>query len=183
MIVFRCTQKLAKKFRFSLEKDIETVSENVLGDWYFNYFTFDRKYYLIGLSEKSLLSVIVAAKDFKTFPMRFIESLRIILQTIGINKSQIENEISAMENIIFTKTKSKVALGCQNDCIQMIRHRMSYQSGESLLEYSLYLGRVPFKPLKYSFATEVTKMCFDEINEKLMEKLERSTTQIDKSTD
>ena len=79
MIIFRCTQKFAKKFNFKLEKSIFAESTNVLGDWYFNYFTFQRKFYLLGVSEKSLLPIVIPAKEIKNFVAVLVSQKKDIL--------------------------------------------------------------------------------------------------------
>ena len=159
MVIFRCTQKLAKKFKLPLEKDFNETSTNILGDWYFNYFIFARKYYLLGVCEKSLLPVIIPAKEIKDFPARFCGELNKILEFSGIEKQKIDEETAAMQKIRFAATKSKTVLGCQNDCIRLLPHILENTSHRNLLEISLTLGRTPFKSINYANPLEITREC------------------------
>ncbi len=160
MVIFRCTQKLAKKFKISLEKDCYETPTNILGDWYFNYFIFARKYYLLGVCEKSLLPVIIPAKEIKDFPARFCGELNKILKFIGIDKQKIDEETAAMQKIRFAATKSKTVLGCQNDCIRLLPHILQKEPPYNQLEISLTLGRIPFKSIDYANSIEVTREYF-----------------------
>lgn len=159
MVIFRCTQKLAKKFKLPLEKDCPETSTNILGDWYFNYFIFARKYYLLGVSEKSLLPVIIPAKEIKDFPARLGGELNKILEFLGIEKQKIDEETSAMQKIRFAATKSKIVLGCQNDSIRLLPYILDDNPHSSLLEISLTLGRTPFRSINYSNPLEITREC------------------------
>ncbi len=159
MMIFRCTQKLAKKFKLSLEKDCYETPTNTLGDWYFNYFIFARKYYLLGVCEKSLLPVIIPAKEIKDFPARFCGELNKILEFIGIEKQKIDAETAAMQEIRFAATKSKTVLGCQNDCIRLLPHILENNPHRNLFESSLTLGRTPFKAINYFNPLEITREC------------------------
>lgn len=160
MVIFRCTQKLANKFKLQLDKDCREIPTNILDDWYFNYFIFARKYYLLGVCEKSLLPVIIPAKEIKDFPARFSGELTKILEFIGIEKQKIDEETSAMREIRFATTKSKTVLGCQNDCIRLLPHILQKEPPSSLLEISLTLGRMPFKSINYANPIEVTREYF-----------------------
>lgn len=159
-MIFRCTQKLAKKFKISLEKGLHETSTNTLSDWYFNYFIYARKYYLLGVCEKSLLPVIIPAKEIKDFPARFCGELDKILKFIRIEKQKIDEETAAMQEIRFTATKSKTVLGCQNDCIRLLPHIFEDDSHSGLLEISLTLGRMPFKSISYDHPLDKTRDCF-----------------------
>ena len=163
MVVFRCTQKLAKKFNLHLEDDYVETSANVLGDWYFNYFTHQRKYYLLGLSENSLLPVIIPAKKTKDFPLRFSSELGKILEIVGIDEEKIAEEISAMRQIRFAKTKSKKVLGCQNDCIRLIPHILENALYFNISELAVTLGEMPFKSINYLNSCEMTVKCFNKM--------------------
>lgn len=161
MVIFRCTQKLAKTFNLHLEKDCAETSTNVLGDWYFNYFTHQRKYYLLGLSENSLLPVVIQAKEIKDFSLRFRGELGKILGIIGIDQQKADEEISKMRQIRFAKTKSKKILGCQNDCIRLIPHILENAPHFNVSELAMTLGKMPFKSINYLYPYEMTLKCFD----------------------
>jgi hypothetical protein len=160
MVIFRCTQKLAKRFKIEIEKDLPESSTNTLGDWYFNYFTFERKYYLLGMSEKSLLPVVIPAKEIRDFPERFCVALRELLEVLGIDDSLIARELVEMRSVCYGKTNSRTVLGCQNDCIRMVRYMMRDDPPCSLLEQSLKLSRIPFKTVGYKNPRELTSDFF-----------------------
>lgn len=162
MVVFRCTIKFAKKFGFRLETDNQQNPTNVLGDWYFNFFTFQRINYILGVSETSLLPVIVTAKEIKTFPERFGNRLAEVLQIIGIDSKQINLELREMQTISYGKTKSKKVLGCQNDYLRMVSYMMRDNLPSTLLDYSLQLSKTPFKPIGYAYPQEICLKLFEQ---------------------
>jgi hypothetical protein len=162
MVIFRCTQKLAKRFKIEIEKDLpERSSTNMLGDWYFNYFTFERKYYLLGISEKSLLPVVIPAREIRDFPERFCVALRELLEVLEIDDGLIACELADMRIVHYGKTQSKTVLGCQNDCIRIVRYMMRDDPLSSLLEQSLKLSRIPFKTVGYKNTGELTSDIFN----------------------
>lgn len=161
MVVFRCTKKFAQKYGFRLESDIQPNANNVLGDWYFNFFTFQRINYILGVSENSLLPVIITAKEIRTFSKRFGERLAEVLQIIGVNSKQIDCELREMKSIIFVTTKSKVVLGCQNDYLKMIPYMMSDNVPATLVDYSLQLSKTPFKSIGYANPQEICLKLFE----------------------
>lgn len=161
MVIFRFTQKLAKRFKMEIEKDLPENSTNMLGDWYFNYFTFERKYFLLGISEKSLLPVVIPAREIGDFPERFCVALRELLEVLGIDDKLIDRELMEMRDVHYGKTNSRNVLGCQNDCIRMVRYMMRDDPPCSLLEQSLKLSRIPFKTVGYKNPVELTSNIFN----------------------
>jgi hypothetical protein len=107
--------------------------------------------------EKSLLPVIIPAKEIKEFPVRFCVQFNKMLKFIGIEKQKIDEETAATQKILFATTKSKTVLGCQNDCIKLLPHILQKEPPYKQLEISLTLGRIPFKSTKYANPIEVTK--------------------------
>jgi hypothetical protein len=162
MIIFRCTQKFAKKFKVKPERDISEVSTTVLGDWYFNYFTNQRKHYLLGVSENTLLPVIITAGGLKDFPERFLRQLAEILQNIGIDQPKIDRELAEMQTIIWGVTVSRVILGCQNDYIRNIAYILRDDSLSNLADLSLLLARTPFRSIGFASPREVCSKAFGQ---------------------
>jgi hypothetical protein len=50
-------------------------SSGSLGDWYANLLYIDRQQFILAVSEKTLLPLLISAKDAKLFPQRLRESL------------------------------------------------------------------------------------------------------------
>ena len=162
MVIFRCTQKFAKKFGIGFETVNSQKSETLLGDWYLSFFTYQRIDYLLGVSENSLLPVIITAQERKTFPERFRERLSEILRAIGIEQVRVDRELAEFQSISFAPTRSKIVLGCQNDFIRMSSHILRNDPPASLLEYPLQLSKIPFKPIGYDSPGETCLKLFDQ---------------------
>jgi hypothetical protein len=77
MITFRCTKRVAERFRLQLD-DGAPVSTGILGDWYANLLNIGRQRLVLCVSERTLLPVILPARK-DSFPGQFGEHLRWVL--------------------------------------------------------------------------------------------------------
>lgn len=69
MIVVRATAKLLKKLRSDTEENPPN-STGILGDWYCNIAIIQKQHLIICVSQKTLLPIILPAKDPASFPKR-----------------------------------------------------------------------------------------------------------------
>jgi len=87
----------------------------VLGDWYANRLNIGRHRLVLCTSERSLLSVVVPAKDLPRLPQRLAESLAVLLHRIGVPASAVAREVREMQWVRFDGTMSRSVLGSMND--------------------------------------------------------------------
>ena len=99
----RCTQKLLKGLGVKTNNlaDIEKPN-TLLGNWYANIFTLDRRKTIIFMNERTLLSFIIYGirKDnIKNFPIVFVNGIERVLTMEGIEESIIEKVSSLFKKI------------------------------------------------------------------------------------
>jgi hypothetical protein len=155
MITLRCTLKLLKKLR--IEDPGETNKPTTsLGDWYANILFTRQGHFILCASEKSLLPIVLSARDLDTLVTRFREQLIDVLIYLGVPNKSVENEIRQMSPFAFGRTKSKVVLGSLNDFAYNLRYMLPLYDSYSLIDWSLNLAEMPCGPLKYRTPIQVT---------------------------
>ena len=153
MIVFRCTQRLAKRLRVPLADDA-LPSTGALGDWYANSLNVGHSRYVLCLSEPTLLPVILPARKAE-FPNRFSHYLADVLSHISVPDEVIKRETEKLGQPTFAKTRSRPLLGTLNDFI--FSASVFLERGDSVLEANLHLAEMPSKVIGFSFPSEVAK--------------------------
>jgi hypothetical protein len=153
VIVFRCTQRLAKRLRVALADDA-LPSTGVLGDWYANSLNVGHSRYVLCLSARTLLPVILPARKSE-FPGRFPDYLSEVLDLIGVPSRVIEREAAEAAQPVFAKTQNRSLLGSLNDFV--FSASVYLQHGESVLEANLKLAQMPSKVIEFAFPSEVAR--------------------------
>ena len=153
MIVFRCTQRLAKRLRVTLADDA-LPSAGSLGDWYVNALNVGPARHVLCLSERTLLPVILPARKSE-FPSRFSDYLEAVLQHLKISTPLIERELSTSGQPVFAKTKSRALLGSLNDFI--FNASVLVEHGATPFEANIRLAEMPSKVIGYGFPSEAAR--------------------------
>jgi hypothetical protein len=159
MFTLRCTQKLLRRGL------VETAAASaqattVLGDWYANVVITRPSHLVVCVSERTLLPVVVAAKEPKHLPQRVAQALVPLLQALEIEPSAIERELSSMQSWQVGRTASKSVVGSLNEFIFFLEHSLRTHPKRSLLEHSLYLAQVPMKGAERSSPDRATSALF-----------------------
>ena len=156
MIVFRCTQRVAKRFRLELVEGAPS-STGLLGDWYANFLNVGATRLVLCLSERTLLPVIVPARQAE-FPAHFPGYLLEILKRLGIARHVIDAECRQAFETAFAPTRSRSLLTTHNDFAHSASLYLS--RGDSLLHASLALSEMPSKVIDFDSPQEVTRVLF-----------------------
>jgi hypothetical protein len=156
VIVYRCTQRLAKRLRVALADDA-LPSTGVLGDWYANSLNVGHSRYVLCLSEPTLLPVILPARKSE-FPGRFPHYLAEILDHIGVPSQAINREAAEVNEPVFAKTRNRSLLGSLNDFVFSASIFLQY--GDSPLEANIKLADMPSKVIEFAFPSEVAREAF-----------------------
>jgi len=159
MLTFRVTAKVAKRLKFPLEPN-PLASSGLLGDWYANLLIIRRQHLLLLVSEKTLLPVLMPAKDLASFPERLPMALTEVLSNIGIPAVKIEAELSEMTRWSFAKTASRQVLGSMNDFANMLEAYMEDRA--PLLTQAIRLATCPCSPLGMDNPLRATTTLFGE---------------------
>jgi uncharacterized protein DUF6933 len=157
MITFRCTKRAAERFRLHLD-DTPPTSTGILGDWYANLLNVGSQRFVLCVSERTLLPVILPARK-ELFPGRFGEFLRPVLEYLDIPAGLIEAELAAAEGVAFGPTRSRQVLGVMND-FAFMAHDVLGERGSTPQEATLFLAQTPSKPLGYDHPDRVARALF-----------------------
>lgn len=152
MFTLRCTGKLLKRLHASPGLDVEPPTTR-LGDWYATLVYEGREQLVLCVSERSLLPVVVPAREARTLVPRFQDAFAELLVLLGISTADIERERAEMADARIGRTASRTILGSMND----FRHMLSYRPpGTSLLQVSRQLAEAPCGPIGMRSPSDVT---------------------------
>lgn len=148
MVVFRCTQRVLRRFQLQTS-DTPVASSGVLGDWYANLLNCGTQRYVLCQSERTLLPVILPARN-ESFPAQFGLSLQRVPDALGVPSRSVGPEISAANEIQIARTRSRHVLGTMNDFAFNAQVYLAHAlSDDPALEAALKLAEMPSKPIGY----------------------------------
>ena len=157
MLILRATAKLLARAKPDLDKN-PPASTGLLGDWYANLLYVDRQQLILAVSAKTLLPVVIPAKEIRTLPTRLPTALGEVLAGLQVPSAVIETELRHMAEHRYAKTASRTVLGVMNDYLRMLP---SYADpGRPLLDVALHLAEAPMRPLKMESPDHETQKLF-----------------------
>ena len=98
--------------------------DTALGDWYANRIVVDRKPLLLLLSSRTLLAILLPARDLKALPSQLWETVARRLRRFGVEKRLIEAEVAAMGHVHVAKTADRAVVGIMVDFANMIPYHL-----------------------------------------------------------
>ena len=140
MVILRPTQKL--RALLPLTAPASADFDSALGDWYINRIVVDRCPLLLIVSAKSLLTLLIPARDVRTIPNRLAMLVATRLRRLGIAQHLIECETSAMTTIAIAPTRDRSVLGVLVDTAKTVPSLAEIQF--ELLK--AIVTRWPFRP-------------------------------------
>jgi hypothetical protein len=163
MLTIRCTHKLLKRL------GTEALPEpghptNRLGDWYANLVFTRHSRLIICVSERSLLPVLVEARDFPSFIARFQEAVRSVLRHIGAASELLDSEAREMDQITIGATANRRVLGSLNDLASLDRFTIEGHPEIALGKLAIELAGTPCAPLNYESPRSVSLALLRRVN-------------------
>jgi hypothetical protein len=114
MTTLRCTRRLTRRLTLTPGAgDLDAT--NKLGDWYANALNVGHKRLVLCVSEKSLLSLVLAARDLRQLPSRLPEALRSLLGRLGVPTGIAQAEVDSMLPISVGLTRNRSVVGSMVD--------------------------------------------------------------------
>lgn len=164
MLQLRCTAKVQKELGLK-PGDLAEIKpgDSLLGNWYVNIFTVDRRKTFIFMNERTLLSFIIFGikkSNVKNAPEAFLRGLDQLLTIEGFDIGAINQVFDGYESYEFTKTASRSVLGNMNDLVDLYRHSIVYGGGLKYVdvgELILKINRTPQRNLGWSFSIDIVK--------------------------
>jgi hypothetical protein len=162
MVTLRCTRRLLKHLGVRPMSELQPPT-TTLGDWYANLLFTRRRRLIICVSERTLLSVLVLAKDPTTLPNRFRDAVLALLRQLGVPGAQLEAEAREMKAVAFGTTASQRVLGSMNDLVSQCRWRLKDSPDIDSGTLALELSEIPCGPLSYRYPREVALEMFGAV--------------------
>ena len=159
MVTLRCTQKLLVRLKAKPESAL-TLPTTKLGDWYANLLHIGRRQLVLCISERSLLPVVLIAKDSTSLPKRFVEGASWVLSRIDIPDDALRVEVSQMMPLVIGRTASRKVLGVLNEMALQLSFETERHPRSSPEEYALMLADVIYGPIDYRTPIESTRLLF-----------------------
>ena len=158
MVTIRITGKIAKRLKSSPDAGAP-LSSGLLGDWYANLLIIQRQHLLLAVSARTLLPVLMPAKDLASLPVRLRSAVVGMLRQIGIPETKINGELAGMNDYVLAKTVSRTILGSMTDFANMLEYTFD---SSSLELQALELAKSPCRPIGMDSPIEATAKVFGE---------------------
>ena len=149
MFTFRPTARLTERLG-AMPVPHEQPTTTRLGDWYGNLVRFGRQQMILCTSDRSLLSVVLPAKDVRhSLPLALPGAVGSLLHGLGVPATQVRAELEAMRDVTIGKTVSRSVLGSMNDFVFAIQCRLDDEPAVPFDELASWLSETPCSPLGY----------------------------------
>ena len=120
MVFLRATRKLLRYLPPVSTSDLS--SGTALGDWYVKRMVVDRVPLLILVSSRSLLPLVLRARDVRSLPERLPDLVRARLRRLGVPPELVEAEVAEMSPVEVAKTVDRSVLGVLVDFGKLLYH-------------------------------------------------------------
>ena len=160
MFVIRATQRLLKRGAAVATQE-PPATRTVLGDWYANVLVVRPEHLVLAVSERTMLPVVVPAKDVKRLPARIAAAARQILLAIEVAPELVEREVAEMQAATFAKTNNRRVLGGLNDFMFQLEYACHAHPELSLLEQALRLAKTPSGVIERVFPDQAARSLFE----------------------
>lgn len=163
MLVIRPTASLAKRMKVKLDPSLKE-STTVLGDWYAIDMVLNRRQFILCVSSKSRMGIVINAAPYVDFPNRLIQVIPQMLRSFEVPREKIDEESKAMQELGLAKTIDKSILGTLNDYRRHFEYMAAYGDIdlENLLKLSLKITATPSLVMPGTWPQEVTLSLFDQ---------------------
>lgn len=115
---------------------------------------------VLAISERSLLPVVVPARDGRALVQRLSEALGPMLTAIGVPMDDATAERGAMQHWAVGKTANRRVLGSLNDLAFQLQVGQLNFPDRTLLAHSLWLAKTPLKVIDYGAPDQATLAAF-----------------------
>ena len=160
MVAPRCTARLLA--RVGPPQEVTSPATTVLGDWYAAPLGVNRQRYVLLISERSRLPVLMAGRDLKHLADNFPDALAAVLWGLGISAAVIQREVQATRDAAIAKTNNRSLLGTLNDFSFLLKWQLQGRQEIDLVEEALRLSRTPVQPLRPTgFPDKVTRQLLE----------------------
>jgi hypothetical protein len=116
VITLCCTQKVRKRLKLAATPPGSSPPTTALGDWYVNLVRFGRQQVVMGTSERSLLTVLLPARDLRQSLVPNLQwAVQQLLTVLGVPSEAVSREIAEMQPATFASAVNRRVLGSMNE--------------------------------------------------------------------
>jgi hypothetical protein len=159
MMSFRCTRKLLALLKVPVPNEPPPAT-TILGDWYCNVFYLRPTHFILLVSEKSRLPVLVPRRQLSNIESFFLREVAGFLDRIGIAHKAIDQEIHSMNQVAFGAIHNKSLLGSMNDFAYHLRFQVESNPNAVYQEIYEALAEIPCGSMNYQTPIEATRKLF-----------------------
>ncbi|WP_297901138.1 hypothetical protein [Metallibacterium sp.] len=146
MLTLRCTQRVRSRLRLPEQLPEAPASTGALGDWYVHLVRFGRPEFAIATSERSLLTMLLPARELRTSLVPNLHaSLRSLLERLDVPQECISRELAAMQPVSFGRATNRRVLGSMNDFAFQASHHLTH--GDDLAAIAVRLSHTPMSAI------------------------------------
>ena len=122
MVIVRPTRKLFRHLPPFGEP--ARPSDTALGDWFVTRLVVDRRPLLLLVSSKSLLAVLVPARNVRNLPAELPDLIGARLRRLGVRDELIRAEVAAMTPVVVAPTNDRSVMGTVIDFVKNIPYSL-----------------------------------------------------------
>lgn len=156
MVTLRCTRKLARHLTLTPGAENQEPTSK-LGDWYANLLYVGRQRLVLCVSERSLLSLVLPARDLRQLPSRLPSAVESLLARMGVPPAIVAAEVAALLPISVGHTRNRSVVGSMLDLGFQAASLLEHQGADRLVgDLELALAAFPclqLKPDPFPFRT------------------------------
>ena len=130
------------------------TATTLLGDWHVNLLLW-RPQLIHCMNDRSLLSVLLPARESATFPSRLSDALRHFLLRLGVSSEVAGYEHEAMSEFVVAPTNNRSILGCTRDAELALAYAVESGRYRSLEELQWHLTEHIHRPTGYRHPGEL----------------------------
>lgn len=160
MFTLRCTQKLLKRMGRPSPALVPTEPTTRLGDWCANLVFTPAGQLVLAVSERTLLPILVPAREARTLHLRIPVAVGEMLLSLGISPALVDAELEAMREVIVANTENRRVLGSMNDFAFMLRHYIDAEADATALIWARRLAEAPCGPIAMQSPDRATAALF-----------------------
>jgi hypothetical protein len=160
MITLRCTQKVRRRLRLPEVLQETLLPTNALGDWTVNLIQFGRQQIVMATSERSLLTVLLPAREpRKALEANLLVAVQTLLLALHVPAGAVKDEIARMLPISYGRAANRRVLGSMNDFA--VQAEAYLERTDDLLTLALQLSDAPMSAIggksSYGYPGEVAR--------------------------
>lgn len=150
MYVIRPTRPLLMKLGIRSRSTTVVTTTTALGDWFLRTHNAGRRRLLLCTSSKSLLTVLITARELAAVSQRLRSAVGDLLFAIGAPLAAINRELDEMHDSMFGFSNDRRVIGSMTDMACMADgYLRDGSSAEHFVVVGMKLAQSPCRPLAY----------------------------------